>query len=372
MSGRKVGDIKGTKTMKIIEYLIKLFQILIAILFLFSNKTVKRLDLPNTKIWLKNFRRNFRKTLSSRACLMVCRKLKEFRESDIYIEKESGFKNNKNLIVICVIRNDIDRLKVFLEHYRKLRVNQFAFFDDKSTDGTREFLQEQNDVELFLNSKDFTSRRKVVWINRILAYYGFNRWYLVVDSDELLVYDDFENRPLTQFVNLLGEENITAASGMLIDLYPKESNSNHAKNKRIYDSIDYFDKNGYFQNKNAMISGGMRYRSFNILATLEKTPLFFLDNKTIFDHHRLFPFEKNFQKDRKHIALLHYKFLLTDYERYQERVDRNCMASNSKEYKVYVKKMDKTTSSMNFYDENISKKFTGSYSLIENNLMDRL
>ena len=270
-----------------------------------------------------------------------------------------------------MIKNDIERLKAFLEHYRKLGVNQFAFLDDKSTDGTKEFLLLQNDVELFASSQNFFTNRKEAWLNRILAYYDFNRWYLVVDSDELLVYDDFENRSLIQFINLLEKDNVTAVSGMMVDMYSKEVNS--SKKTNIYDGVDYFDKSGYFQKGYSRFipnpTGGMRYRCFGLQITLGKTPLFFMDDKTVYHMHWLFPFEKNFQKD-KSIALLHYKFLSGDVEKYKERVNRKCMNNDSEEYKQYMEKMD--GEALIFFDEKVSEKFTSSQSLVENGLIEEV
>jgi hypothetical protein len=359
----KFGFAQVTK-MRIVKWL----QFFATIILLFGSKKVRGLEIPNHAIWFKNFRKRALNSVGNNIYIMF----KEFRKSEIHIEKYLGFRDNKNVIVVCVVKNDMERVKIFLEHYRKLEINQFVFLDDKSTDGTKEFLQSQKDVELFTSSQDFFTERKEAWINRILAYYGFNRWYLVVDSDELLIYDDFEKRSLAQFVNLLEKKNITAAIGIMIDMYSK-NRSYLGEKVNIYDGIDYFDKIGYFDGRyfrwmpNPV--GGMRYRIFGIQIGLGKTPLFFLDNKTIYHIHCLFPFEKNFQKP-KSIALLHYKFLLGDIEKYKERIDKKSMFNDSEEYKKYIEKM--TDGNLSFYDENVSEKYIDSQSLVKNGLLEKL
>lgn len=326
------------------------------------------LETSNIKTWFRNFKRMALHFANTKYLFTL---FNEFLKSDIQIEKNLGFKDNLNLIAICVIRNDIEKLKIFLEHHRKLGITQFAFLDDKSTDGTKEFLLAQNDVELFKSSQDFQSIRKVAWINNILAYYDFNRWYLVMDSDELLVYDNFENKSIIQFINSLEKENMSSASGMMVDMYKKDANFSRMENANIYDGVDYFDKNGYFSTKNSIISGGVRYRCLGVQQFLEKTPLFCLDDKTVYLIHDIFPLEKNFQQNKKTIALLHYKFLSGDIEKYKERIERKAMANDSKCYKQYMEKIEKNNI-ISFYDENISEKFIGSDSLIKHNLLEKI
>jgi len=347
----------------------KYFHFFASIFLLFGKKKIKGLEVLDIAIWFENFKKRALNSVGANIYLMF----KEFIKSDIDIEKSLGFEKNKKLIVICVIKNDIKRLKIFLEHYRKLGVNQFAFLDDKSTDGTKDFLLSQKDVELFASSQIFFTERKEAWINRILAYYGFNRWYLVVDSDELLVYDDFENYSLTQFIKLLEKKNITAVTGIMVDMYSKEQ-SNLSEKTNIYADIDHFDKIGYFDGKYYRFmpnpTGGMRYRVFGMQMTLGKTPLFFMDNKTIYHIHCLFPFERNFQKP-KGIALLHYKFLSGDIEKYKERVSSKVMYKGSEEYKQYIEKIEEN-GLIDFYDEKVSEKYINSQTLVEASLLTKI
>jgi len=357
---------KVYRKIRLWEQKIKLYFQLLFISF--AGKKTTGLKIPDIKIWLKNFRKMALHFANTKYLFSF---VKEFLESDIQIEKKIGFKENSNLIAICVIRNDIEKLKVFLEHHRKLGVNQFAFLDDKSADGTREFLLAQNDVELFKSSESFQTVRKTAWIDRILAYYGLNRWYLALDSDELLVYDDFENKSIVNFVDSLQKENMSSASGIMVDMYPKELNLNQTEKNNIYDGIDYFDKSGYFLTKYSMITGGMRYRCLGAEVFLEKTPLFFLDKETVYLTHDIFPLEKNFQKNKKSIALLHYKFLSEDIENYKDRIEKNAMAEGCRQYKIYMEKID-SKNAVNFYDENVSEKFTGANSLIKHNLLEKI
>jgi hypothetical protein len=332
----------------------KYFSLFAVLLLTFFCKKFKGLEFSNAEIWMRNFRKRLVKRWFAISLF------KEFINANIFIVKKLNFKINKNLIVICVIRNDLDKLKKFLEHHRNLGVKQFAFLDDHSTDGTKEFLLAQADVELFESSDPFITVRKEAWINRILAYYGFNRWYAVLDSDELLVYDNYETHKIDELIALAKRWSITAFSGMMIDMY-------------FHNGTEYFDKTGYFEGKFFNLfphpMGGMRYRFFGTQVGLGKTPVFFFDNKTIYHIHNLFPFEKNFQK-KNTLALLHYKFLDSDLEKYMERVKNKCMSNDSEEYKIYIEKMN--NKNLSFYDKNISEKYMGSKSFVENELIEKL
>ena len=80
-----------------------------------------------------------------------------------------------NIILFCVVKNDLDKMVLFLNHYRKLCVGQFVFIDNSSTDSTREFFQGQNEVILYTTTDEYSSARRVAWINHILINRGMNK-----------------------------------------------------------------------------------------------------------------------------------------------------------------------------------------------------
>jgi hypothetical protein len=57
--------------------------------------------------------------------------------------------SNDEIVVAGCVRNEALRLPYFLDYYRKLGVTRFLLVDNDSTDGTREYLQLQPDVEYF-------------------------------------------------------------------------------------------------------------------------------------------------------------------------------------------------------------------------------
>lgn len=73
-------------------------------------------------------------------------------------------------------------------HYRKLGIKKFIMIDNASSDGTMKFLMKQRDAEVYRVNEKFQSSVKEGWINQIFALYGFHRWYLIVDADELITW----------------------------------------------------------------------------------------------------------------------------------------------------------------------------------------
>lgn len=71
-------------------------------------------------------------------------KLKELKLSSKGIEQVSP----DDPIMVCCVKNDLERIKKVVEHHTKIGVKHMVFVDNESTDGTREWLQTQ-EVDLY-------------------------------------------------------------------------------------------------------------------------------------------------------------------------------------------------------------------------------
>jgi hypothetical protein len=301
--------------------------------------------------------------------------IKEFLSVKPIIVKNRNFNKNSDIITICVVRNDIKRIKQFLLHYRSLGITRFSFLDDQSTDGTKELLLQQDDVEIFECRQRYITARRIAWIQHLLLYYGFNRWFIVVDSDELLVYDNYENNKIQVLIKYLEKKNFTGCSAMMLDMYPRSSDAIKELQENPYAGVDYFDTSGYHVDKSKKhyhkIIGGMRSRYFGIKPHLSKTPIFNFKRDTVYvSPHYLYPFRKNLE-DIGHLVLLHYKFLPGDIEKYTERVTEKNMTSGSVQYTAYMEKIADTEKT-EFYSPGISEKYENSQSLIKYGIIQKL
>ncbi len=78
-------------------------------------------------------------------------------------------------VVVVVVKDDLERMKLFFDHYRHLGVRKFIVVDNNSTDGTREYAIEQAGTRVYLVKEAFQTQKKEAWIEKVLAITGYNR-----------------------------------------------------------------------------------------------------------------------------------------------------------------------------------------------------
>jgi len=134
--------------------------------------------------------------------------------------------------VISIVRNESYLLPAFLRHYRVLGVERFIILDDRSVDGTRDYLAAQPDVMLVTDPEHhfgdrvqaFGShdalRMPVVWRTALMRRFGCGRWCLVIDADEFLrLPDGWSLHDLVRTGEAAGRCSI---GGPMLDVYPRD------------------------------------------------------------------------------------------------------------------------------------------------------
>ena len=130
--------------------------------------------------------------------------------------------DSKTIQLFMVTKNSADLLPEFLRHYRRIGVEAFYIIDNASTDHTRDILQQQPDVSLFLARGNFAKNRcGVRWLNTLINRYSRNTWCLVVDSDELFIYPFYETMPLQTFCQYLDQHDYQATYALMMDVYDR-------------------------------------------------------------------------------------------------------------------------------------------------------
>ncbi|MCM1173560.1 MAG: glycosyltransferase family 2 protein [Blautia sp.] len=250
--------------------------------------------------------------------------------------------HNKEVIAVVAVKNELYRVKKFLEHYRKIGVTQFAFIDNGSSDGTFEFLSEQDDVSLFEVKDDYTSVRREAWINRIVDDYGHGRWYLIADIDELLSYVGIEQNGIHGLIEYAEKKKMNRVRAILLDMYA-DSLSSLNDCPDPYEDMRYFDTDTYTVHRTTVmeeVRGGFRKRVFHSDALLTKYPLLFFSDYCIqCNSHSPFPYRNNIGQDC-FIALMHYKFMPADIARYREIAGKGNYYKGSAQYKQYLNVLD--------------------------------
>lgn len=274
----------------------------------------------------------------------------------------------QDVVLFCPIKNEIYRIKPFMDYYRGIGIRHFVFIDNDSTDGTFEYLNEQNDVNLYLAEEPYSTVKREGWLNRMYSYYGYNHWFLCVDSDELFTYPGCEEYSIQEFIDKVGKGRIKT---VLIDMY---ANKNILEKSDEFDSFEdysFFDATTYKLKKDIQldfIEGGPRRRLFskpekNFKCLLTKYSLFFYQKGDFqVSSHFMYPYYKNYGKDI-YAVLRHYKFMNHDAEKYIERARDGNYAYGSMEYKTYAEQIN-GASDLNFCYED-SVRYENSYSLLK-------
>ena len=174
------------------------------------------------------------------------------------------------ILLATVLRNERTRLPYFLAYYRNLGVTHFLVVDNDSDDGSRAYLEEQEDVSLWTSSASYKRARfGVDWVNTLLNRHAHGHWVLSVDVDEFLVYAHFETRGLPALTDWLDASSIKSFGTLLLDMYSKRpvEKTPYREGANPFNQLEYFDGGNYSISRNRKygnlwIQGGPRQRIF--------------------------------------------------------------------------------------------------------------
>ncbi|OAP35811.1 hypothetical protein AU381_16630 [Sinorhizobium glycinis] len=248
-----------------------------------------------------------------------------------------------DLPLIFVTHNEMALIPAFLSHYRRLGVTRFICLDDLSTDGSREYLLDQPDVDVWTSPIRFeAARRGRRWREALFECYGYNRWYLNVDSDEFLVYDQCLREPLKALIEVLEEHGIKRLPAPMLDFYPAGDGTSGNGNMPWH-AVDHIDCSGYeigFLKRGISVKGGPRKRLFGEDNELIKYPLIYWDKWCRFGSsiHRPLPYNRNFSPIWG--VLLHFKFFTNYREKIAEAVSNKQHYNGSQHYQALQRELD--------------------------------
>ena len=190
------------------------------------------------------------------------------------IQVVKGHVDPAKITVFGVVRNEMFYLPAFFEHYRGLGIRQFLMLDDRSDDGTEEFLRQQPDCVLFKSPLTYgervnDQRAGHLWKNLIPQSHLMNQWAICADADEFLFLPP-QFSTVQEFTQALDAKGITAVSGSMVDFYPEtisemENGSFPASCPEMFARYPWFDVGPYFRwsragDRQIVLHGGVRER----------------------------------------------------------------------------------------------------------------
>lgn len=266
------------------------------------------------------------------------------------LKQLSNPKFTRNIILVCFYTDFENFADIWINHYISIGIKNFVLVDNGTKDNTNEILSKYaNKVNIsFWSIEDrYNCYKMCGWKQQIFEYYGKDNIFITVDSDELLIYKDYKNIKIEEFVE---KEKLTCIKALMLDVYTA---------KNLYEGtikdFKYIDKGTYKMTSNVSygqrIFGGPRSRIFGINPSLQKIPLVKYTGKEIFaNDHFYYPWNINY-KAKFCAYLLHYKFLPGDEQKYLIYAQDERHWNNSREYKIYSNEIK---NKITFYDDNIS------------------
>lgn len=172
-----------------------------------------------------------------------------------YFRKPPIEVGDRDVLVLCCLRNEVQRLPYFLQYYRRLGVRHFFVVDNASTDGSGEYLAAQEDVHVFWTDASYRgSAAGRLWMQELAAHYARRHWCLTVDVDELLVYPGVEYLSLRRLCDFLELENSEGLFCVFLDMY-----SDRPLGETLYTpGDDFLDVCGFFEIDTYRLQPGKR------------------------------------------------------------------------------------------------------------------
>ncbi|CAN5692794.1 glycosyltransferase family 2 protein [soil metagenome] len=181
------------------------------------------------------------------------------------------------LTVTGLVRNEMYFLPAFLAHYRRLGAERFILLNDRSDDGTAEFLARQGDVMVVESGHRYgdevvpddgpdagTAFRMIhIWKTLLLRKYCAGSWAFSVDADEFVVLPP--GMSVRDLARTAGRRPERALFGLMIDVYPERIDDLREDRPFDPESGWYFDGVAHYRadgERLAQMYSGSRARLF--------------------------------------------------------------------------------------------------------------
>jgi len=298
------------------------------------------------------------------------------------VRRDPRYLNLRPAEIVCCtpLRDELPRLRYFLEYYRAKGIGAFLAVDNGSSDGTCEYLLEQPDVYLWQSDLPFNRANfGAGWFEPILRMYAQDHWCLIVDADELLYYPECEQGNIVELCRALDAKGKRAFRAIVLDMYSDRPirETHYAPGQSFEEVCPYFDRQFYHEcadntgpfNNQKSYYGGVRQRVFGEdRCFLSKVPLLKYGEDCILaggQHGTNLP---RGQVAMESGGVLHFKYFSGFGDRVSEDAKRKEHYANAMRHQLYEQCLQQQPA-LSLYDPAHSVKLEGSRQLVRLGVM---
>jgi hypothetical protein len=165
-------------------------------------------------------------------------------EASILVRTVKRAKAPGRVSCFSLIYNEDWFLPHFLNHHRALGVGHFVFYDDNSTDHSREILMGEQDCTVLEAADKDAPRHRLGLMQRmlgnwVLKSFGAGTWALHLDVDELVILPPGFSS-IGEVVRYLEERKQACTMAAMVDFYPERLSG------RFYDPLGPLQGSPFF------------------------------------------------------------------------------------------------------------------------------
>ena len=255
----------------------------------------------------------------------------------------------EGVILICFYHNFENFVEKWIHHYIDIGIKNFVLVNNNSTDCSTEILKKYSKIvhiSFWKILENHDCCKMCGWKQQILEYYGQGHQYLIVDSDELFIYENYKN---TLFEDYLKRKHISFIKSLMLDVYSDKGNF-----VSKLEDFKFVDKGTYKISNNVSyyerFYGGPRYRIFGISPSLQKISFIsYTGNEILINAHYCYPWNMN-KKAVLCSYLLHYNFLFKHQEEYYKYKTTEKHCCEDEFYRDFILQNSK----ISFFDKDVS------------------